>query len=163
MKQESRDSEASGGGLTQEAVPPPDVLRPLSRLQDAQPPVQAPAAHLVDSSQRKQESKIAGRRGPTIPLIYPKTWNISLGLRASFDTLEKNGCASLLPGLGQNLRQRGEGLAYSCHPRRYYGWLLSSCSAQPLQSDLLPLKRPWLLFLALCSWLWEGQMNIPAL
>lgn len=91
MKQESRDSEASGGGLTQEAVPPPDVLRPLSRLQDAQPPVQAPAAHLVDSSQRRQESKIAGRRGPSIPLIYPKTWNISLGLRASFDTLEKMG------------------------------------------------------------------------
>lgn len=91
MKQESWDSKASGRGLTHEAVPPPDVLRPLSRLQDAQPPVQAPAAHLVGSSQRRQESKIPDRRGPTIPLIYPKTWSVSLGLRASFGTLEKNG------------------------------------------------------------------------
>lgn len=70
-------------------MPPPDGLRPLSRLQDAQPPVQAPAAHLVGSSQRRQESKIPDRRGPTIPLIYPKTWSVSLGLRASFGTLKK--------------------------------------------------------------------------
>lgn len=59
-------------------MPPPDVLRPLSRLQDAQPPVQAPAAHLVGSSQRRQESKIPGRKGtnyttdlPPRPGAYP--------------------------------------------------------------------------------------------
>lgn len=46
--------------------------------------------------------------------------------------LKKNGCVSLLPGLGQDLRQRGEGL-----PSQEVLWvaaviMLSSAFAEPL-------------------------------